>query len=110
MWTSDDVKQRVESTKILVFGKGTKEMPQCGFTMRAIQILMQCGQEFECINIFDDPTIRPALVEHTNWPTTPQIFVGGEFLGGSDTLLELYESGELQQKITALNTGSGTGA
>ncbi len=73
----------------------------CGFTQRAIAILQQAGHPFRVVNIFDDPSIRPALVECTEWPTTPQIFVGGEFVGGSDTALEMYESGELQQRVRA---------
>ena len=99
MWTKDDIKQRVEDRRVLVFGKGTREAPQCGFTMRAIQILEACKTDFEVINIFEDPSIRPALVEYSGWPTTPQVFVDGEFIGGSDIVLEMYQAGELQQKI-----------
>ncbi|PIE24590.1 MAG: monothiol glutaredoxin, Grx4 family [Planctomycetota bacterium] len=101
MWTAEDVKKAVESNKIIMFGKGSKEMPQCGFTSRAIQLLSSCDVDFTCVNIFDDPSIRPALVEYTNWPTTPQVFVDGEFLGGSDIVLELFQNGELQKKIQA---------
>jgi monothiol glutaredoxin len=106
MWTADDVKSKVESNKVIMFGKGTKEMPQCGFTMRAIQVLNSCNVDYECINIFDDASIRPALVEYSNWPTTPQVFVGGEFLGGSDIVLELFNSGDLQKKIEAATAPS----
>ncbi len=102
MWTKDDIAKAVSSHKILVFGKGTKEQPMCGFTHRAIAIMERVGKPFEVINIFDDASIRPALVEFSDWPTTPQVFVGGEFLGGSDTALELFESGELQKKVESV--------
>lgn len=98
-WTPEKVKEVVASNKVVVFGKGAKNFPQCGFSARAYGILNECGQPFEVVNIFDDESIRPALVAYSKWPTTPQIFVGGEFIGGSDTALELYESGELQKKI-----------
>ncbi len=106
MWTAEDVKKKVQETKVVVFGKGSKQMPQCGFTMRAIQVLMECNVPFEVINIFDDPSIRPALVEHSGWPTTPQVFVDGEFLGGSDILLEMFQQGDLQKKLTATTEAS----
>ena len=99
MWTKEDVKKAVESNKVLIFAKGTKEQPQCGFSHRAIQMMDSVGKPFEVINIFDDPSIRPALVEFSGWPTTPQLFVGGELIGGSDIALELYNSGELQKKV-----------
>ena len=99
MWTKEDIEKTVTSNKIVVFGKGTKEQPMCGFTHRAVAIMGQLGKPFEVINIFDDESIRPALVEYSEWPTTPQVFIGGEFVGGSDTAMEMYESGELQKKI-----------
>lgn len=102
MWTKDDIQREVEQHKVLVFGKGTKTQPQCGFTMRAIQVLEACNTDFEVINIFDDPSIRPALVEFSGWPTTPQVFVAGKFLGGSDVVLEMYQAGELQAKLDAV--------
>jgi monothiol glutaredoxin len=73
----------------------------CGFSHRAIQVMSAVGKPFEVINIFDDETIRPALVEATGWPTTPQVFVGGEMVGGSDIVLQMYESGELKKKVDA---------
>ena len=107
MWTKEDIEREVGKHGVLVFGKGTKTAPQCGFTMRAIQVLEACKSEFEVINIFEDPSIRPALVEFSGWPTTPQVFVAGEFLGGSDIVLEMYQAGELQPKIEALGQGAG---
>ena len=99
MWTTDEIKKQVEAHKILVFAKGTKEQPMCGFSHRAIQVLGAVGKPFEVINIFDDPDIRPALVEFSGWPTTPQVYVNGELMGGSDIVLEMYNSGELQEKV-----------
>ena len=101
MWNKEEVARIVGDNKIVVFAKGTKEQPMCGFSARAIQIMTHVGKPFEVINIFDDPNIRPSLVEYSEWPTTPQLFVNGELIGGSDIALELYESGELQKKVEA---------
>ena len=101
MWTKADIGKTVKDNKIVVFGKGSKEQPMCGFTHRAIAIMTQVGKPFEVVNIFDHESIRPALVEYSEWPTTPQVSIGGEFIGGSDTAMELYESGELQKKVEA---------
>ena len=99
--TPEDVKQLVSDHPIVIFAKGTKDQPMCGFSHRAIQVMTAIGKPFEVINIFEDDTIRPALVESTGWPTTPQVFVAGEMVGGSDIVLEMYESGELQKKVEA---------
>ena len=101
MWTKEDIEKTVKGNTLVVFGKGSKEQPMCGFTHRAIAIMMQLGKPFEVVNIFDHESIRPALVDYSEWPTTPQVFVGGEFIGGSDTALEMFESGELQKKVEA---------
>ena len=105
MWTKEEIGKVVSENKIVVFGKGSKEQPMCGFTHRAVAIMTQVGKPFEVVNIFDDASIRPALVEYSEWPTTPQVFVGGEFVGGSDTALEMYESGELQKMVEAAFAG-----
>ena len=101
MWTPEEVKKVVPEKKIVIFAKGTKDQPMCGFSHRAMEIMKQIGEPFEVVNIFDDETIRPALVEATGWPTTPQIFVGGEMIGGSDIALEMFQSGELQKRVAA---------
>jgi len=101
MWSKGDIQKAVETHPILIFAKGTKEQPMCGFSHRAIAVMAQVGKPFEVVNIFDDASIRPALVEFSSWPTTPQVFVGGELLGGSDIVMEMFESGELQQKVDA---------
>jgi monothiol glutaredoxin len=100
-WSPEQIKQIVDSNKIVVFAKGTRHQPMCGFSARAIQILEQLGKPFEVVNIFEDASIRPSLVEAYGWPTTPQVFVSGELLGGSDIALQMYESGELQKKVDA---------
>ena len=102
MWTKEDVGKKVADNKILIFAKGTKDQPMCGFSHRAIAVMQAVGKPFEVINVFEDPSIRPALVEFSGWPTTPQVFVGGELIGGSDIALEMYESGELQKKVEEL--------
>jgi len=99
MWTKEEVKKAVTDNKLVLFAKGTKQQPQCGFSHRGIQIMDALGKPYEVINIFDDPSIRPALVEFSGWPTTPQLFVGGELIGGSDIAQELYNSGELKKKV-----------
>ena len=100
-WTPEEIKKVVEEHPVLVFGKGEKNMPMCGFSSRAYQILASYDQPFEVINIFGDESIRPALIAFSDFPTTPQIFIGGEFIGGSDIAMELHESGELKKKVDA---------
>ena len=102
MWNEENVKEIVEKEKLVIFGKGTKFEPMCGFTLRAIDIFNRLGKPFEVVNIFEEESIRPALVAYTNWPTTPQCFVGGEMIGGSDIVQEMFDSGELQKKVDAV--------
>ncbi len=97
------VQQRIDSlvqqNKIMVFMKGTKLMPQCGFSNNVVQILNVLGVPFETCDVLADPEIRQAIKEYSSWPTIPQVYVNGEFLGGSDILIELYQKGELQQTV-----------
>lgn len=101
MWTSEIVKEKVEGNKIIIFAKGSKDMPMCGFSARAIGVMKLYNKPFEVVNIFDDPSIRPSLVQYSQWPTTPQVFVNGELLGGSDIIMEMHEAGTLKEKIDA---------
>jgi monothiol glutaredoxin len=101
MWNKDRVEEIVKSNKLVVFAKGVPEQPQCGFSARAFTVLEMLGRPFECVNIFDDPDIRPSLVEFSQWPTTPQVFLNGEFIGGSDVVLEMFEKGELKKMADA---------
>jgi monothiol glutaredoxin len=95
------IKQQVESNSVLLYMKGTPEFPQCGFSGRAVRILEQCGVEFAYVNVFADPEIRENLKVYSQWPTFPQLFVNGELVGGSDIMLELFQSGELQRLLDA---------
>ncbi|MDF5709709.1 MAG: Grx4 family monothiol glutaredoxin [Nostoc sp. S4] len=89
----------VQENKILVFIKGTKLMPQCGFSNNVVQILNSLGVPFEAVNILADDEIRQGVKEYSNWQTFPQVYIDGEFVGGSDIMIELYQQGELQQKV-----------
>ena len=100
-WTPDRIKEIVEQNKIVVFAKGTKFQPMCGFSARAMEILNSTGKPYEVVNIFDDEHIRPSLVQYSSWPTTPQVFIDGELLGGSDIVLEMQQTGELAKKLDA---------
>jgi monothiol glutaredoxin len=99
MWNKEKVAEIVKNNKLVVFAKGTREQPQCGFSARAFTVLEMLGKPFEVINIFEDPDIRPSLVEFSQWPTTPQVFLNGELLGGSDIVLEMFEKGDLKKKV-----------
>lgn len=105
MWNADKIKETIASDKIVVFAKGTRMQPMCGFSAKALDILSTYGKPFTVVNIFDDPEIRPALVSYSQWPTTPQVFVAGELLGGSDTAEELHNNGQLKEKIDAAFAG-----
>lgn len=89
----------VQDNKILVFMKGTKLMPMCGFSNNVVQILNSLGVPYETINVLDHEEIRQGIKEYSNWPTIPQVYINGEFVGGSDILIELYQKGELQQMV-----------
>lgn len=98
-----ELKQRIEqivnSHKIVVFMKGSKLMPQCGFSNNVVQILNVLGVPYETVDILQDYEVREGIKEYSNWPTIPQIYINGEFVGGSDIAVELYQSGELQQMV-----------
>jgi len=97
------VKEKIEnlinSSPLMVFMKGTKLMPQCGFSNNVVQILNSLGIEFNTFDVLSDFEIREGIKEFSNWPTIPQVYLKGEFLGGSDILIEMYNSGELKEKI-----------
>lgn len=99
-----DVKARIDTliaaNKVMVFMKGTKLMPQCGFSNNVVQILNILGVPFETFDVLSDPDIRQGIKEYSNWPTIPQVYLNGEFLGGSDILIELYQKGQLQEMMT----------
>ena len=101
-----DVQQRIDDLvkghRVVLFMKGTAQFPMCGFSGRAIQILKACGvdpKSLKTVNVLEDDGIRQGIKEYSNWPTIPQLYVRGEFVGGSDIMMEMYESGELQQVL-----------
>ncbi|NEQ52506.1 MAG: Grx4 family monothiol glutaredoxin [Leptolyngbya sp. SIO3F4] len=100
---SPEVKEKIDSlvasNKIVVFMKGTKLMPQCGFSNNVAQILNSLGAPYEAIDVLADYDIRQGIKEYSNWPTIPQVYIGGEFIGGSDIMIELYQNGKLQEMV-----------
>ena len=101
-----DVKQRIEqlvkTNDVLLFMKGNASFPMCGFSGRAVQILKACGAhpwDITAVNVLEDDEIRQGIKDFSHWPTIPQLYVKGEFIGGSDIMMEMYESGELQQGL-----------
>ncbi|MGC6483041.1 MAG: Grx4 family monothiol glutaredoxin [Synechococcus sp.] len=89
----------IQSSPIFVFMKGTKLMPQCGFSNNVVQILNAMGMTFETFDVLSDMEVRQGIKEFSEWPTIPQVYVKGEFIGGSDILIEMYNSGELKEKL-----------
>ncbi len=99
-----DVQQRIDAlvkgSKVVLFMKGTAQFPQCGFSGRAVQVLKACGvNEFKTFNVLEDEDVRQGIKDYAQWPTIPQLYVDGEFVGGSDIMTEMYQSGELQQLL-----------
>jgi monothiol glutaredoxin len=91
----------VKSNTVVLFMKGTALFPQCGFSSRAVAILDHLGVPFETVDVLQDQEIRQGIKEYSDWPTIPQLYVKGEFVGGSDIMMEMFESGELQQLVNA---------
>ena len=96
---NDTIKQQLSDNPILLYMKGTPQAPQCGFSAKTVQALMACGQRFAYVNILDNDELREALKVYSNWPTYPQLYVNGELVGGCDIILEMHESGELQEVV-----------
>jgi monothiol glutaredoxin len=97
-----DVKERIHETvtghPVVLYMKGTPQFPQCGFSSNAVQMLRACGvQQLHTVNVLEDNEVRQGIKEYANWPTIPQLYVNGEFVGGSDIMREMYQSGELQK-------------
>jgi monothiol glutaredoxin len=103
------IDQLVKSHPVVLFMKGTATFPQCGFSGRAVQILKACGVDVKTmttVNVLADDAMRQGVKEYSNWPTVPQLYVHGEFVGGSDIMMEMYESGELQKILVAQTPSS----
>ena len=101
-----DVQQRIDQlvkgNQVMLFMKGSAQFPMCGFSGRAIQVLKACGvNEFKTFDVLSDEEVRQGIKDYAQWPTIPQLYVNGEFVGGSDIMMEMYESGELQQLLTS---------
>ena len=96
---SEDIKNKIgsqiEQNKVILYMKGTKDMPQCGFSARVVQILNSHGVDYEAVDVLEDPEIRQGIKEYSNWPTIPQLYVDGQFVGGCDICVEMDLSGEL---------------
>jgi len=100
MDTKQRIHEQVTSHPVVLFMKGTPQFPQCGFSQLAVQVLNACGvQQFHTVNVLADAEIRQGIKEYANWPTIPQLYVNGEFVGGSDIMREMYQSGELQKLV-----------
>lgn len=99
MDTQAVIKQQVETNNIVLYMKGTPQFPQCGFSSLATQILKACNAKVFTVNVLEDQDIREGIKHYANWPTIPQLYIKGEFIGGSDIMRSMYESGELQKLI-----------
>lgn len=94
------IKSELSEHPVLLFMKGTPDFPQCGFSATAVKALNAVGAKFDTVNIFEEPELREALKEYSNWPTYPQLYVNGELVGGCDIIVEMYKSGELQKVLS----------
>ncbi|MEO7276934.1 MAG: Grx4 family monothiol glutaredoxin [Sphingomicrobium sp.] len=99
--SSERIADIVKADDIVLFMKGTPLFPQCGFSSRAVAILNHLGAEYQTVDVLQDPEVRQGIKAFSDWPTIPQLYVRGEFVGGSDIMMEMYESGELQQVVNA---------
>ena len=95
----DEIAKAIDDNPVLLFMKGTPEQPACGFSARTVAVLQSLGRPFAAVNVLPDPRIRQELSALSNWPTIPQLFVDGELVGGCDIVMEMYQSGELQQVL-----------
>ncbi len=96
----DTIKEQVSNHKVVLYMKGTPQFPQCGFSSKAAQMLKACGVDKPfTVDVLQNPDIRQGIKEYANWPTIPQLYVNGEFVGGSDIMTEMYENGELQKLL-----------
>ena len=100
MDVNERIKKQLDTYPVLLYMKGTPDFPQCGFSANAVGILKECGvKDMFTVNVLENPDIRQGIKEYANWPTIPQLYVNGEFVGGSDIMMEMYQAGELQQEL-----------
>jgi monothiol glutaredoxin len=108
MTVQDTIRKQIEDNDIVLYMKGTPQFPQCGFSGRATQLLNACGARFASVNVLADPEIREGIKQYSNWPTVPQLYIKGQFIGGSDIMTELYQKGELQKLVAEAQAGAKT--
>ena len=100
MSAQERIRETVANNPIVLYMKGTAQFPQCGFSGRAVQLLQACGaDEFATVDVLADAEVRDGIKQYSNWPTIPQLYIKGEFIGGSDIMMELYQKGELQKLV-----------
>ncbi|CAM4025243.1 Grx4 family monothiol glutaredoxin [Vreelandella rituensis] len=99
--TVENIQQQISENTVLIYMKGTPQLPQCGFSAQTVQALMSCGERFAFVNVLDNPDIRAELPKVANWPTFPQLWVEGELVGGCDIVVEMHQSGELEKLVKA---------
>ncbi len=97
----DRIQGIIDANEVVLFMKGNKNFPQCGFSATVVEVLRRSGAEFQDVNVLEDPAIRQGIKEFANWPTIPQLYVRGKFVGGSDIIREMYEKGELEALLSA---------
>jgi monothiol glutaredoxin len=101
----DWIGKQIAGNDVVLFMKGTRDMPQCGFSMQVAQILGHLGVDFKDVNVLEDMAVREGVKAYSNWPTIPQLYVKGEFVGGCDIVREMFQAGELQELLTAKGIG-----
>lgn len=106
----DRIDHNVKNNRVLLFMKGTPAFPQCGFSHQAVQLLRHYGVEFESVNVLEDMAIREAIKEYSGWPTIPQLYVEGEFIGGCDIMMELHSRGELGPVLKSASAAESSGS
>jgi monothiol glutaredoxin len=99
MNAQDRIRQQVEGNAVILYMKGTPDFPQCGFSGRAVNLLRACGAKFAAVDVLADAEIREGIKQYASWPTIPQLYIKGQFIGGSDIMLELHQKGELQKLV-----------
>ena len=103
MSIQETIQQQVNDNPVLLYMKGNAELPMCGFSARAANILKACGVQFTAVDVLQDEEIRQGIKVFSNWPTIPQLYINGEFVGGSDIITEMYEAGELQEMLEKIS-------
>ncbi len=97
------IEAQIKNNKIMVYMKGTPDMPQCGFSAATVQVLRSLGYPFAAVNVLEDQELRQGIKEFSNWPTIPQVYINGEFIGGCDIILEMHQRGELKELLQSVH-------